>query len=71
MCFWKVAGENGKKLLPDIYLNYQKQISPMDVLIFMQLSANDFRVRTKGRNKTTLQETLSVRYFNIINTAQR
>ena len=43
----------------------------MDVLIFMQLSANDFRVRTKGRNKTTLQETLSVRYFNIINTAQR
>ena len=43
----------------------------MDVLIFMQLSANDFRVRTKGRNKTTLQETLSVRYFNIINIAQR
>ena len=43
----------------------------MDVLIFMQLSENDFRVRIKGRNKTTLQETLPVRYFNIINIAQR
>ena len=49
VCFCKVAGENRKKLLPDNFLSYQKGISPMDVFIILQLSANDFRMRTKGR----------------------
>ena len=29
----------------------------MDVFIIFQLSANDFRVRTKGKETATLQET--------------
>ena len=51
VCFCKVAGENRKKLLPDNFLSYQKGISPMDVFIILQLSANDFRMRTKGRKQ--------------------
>ena len=47
-CFCKVAGINGKKFLPEIFLNYQKRISPMDVFIILQVSANDFWVRAKG-----------------------
>ena len=38
ICFCKVAGENGKKLLPETFLSYQKGISPMDVFIILQLS---------------------------------
>ena len=37
ICFCKVAGENGKKLLPETFLSYQKGISPMDVFIILQL----------------------------------
>ena len=51
--FCKVAGENGKKLLPDIVLSnpiykFFLRISPIDVFIILQLSGNDFRVRPKG-----------------------
>ena len=51
ICFCKVAGENGKKLLPDIFLSYQKRISSMDVFKILQLSANYFPVRTKGEKQ--------------------
>ena len=52
VCFCKVAGENRKKLLPGIFfLSYQKGIPPMDVFIILQLSANDFRMTTKGRKQ--------------------
>ena len=50
MCFCKVAGENGKELLPEIFWSYQKRIPLMDVFIILQLSANDFWVRTKWQN---------------------
>ena len=40
ICFCKVAGENGKKLLPETFLSYQKGIFPMDVFIILQLSRN-------------------------------
>ena len=61
VCFCKVAGENGKKILPETFLSYQKGISPMDAFIILQLS----RIRLcrkwfSGENKerkTTLQET--------------
>ena len=35
VCFCKVAGENGKKLLPEILLSNQKRISSMDVFIIL------------------------------------
>ena len=61
VCFCKVAGENGKKILPETFLSYQKGISPMDAFMILQLS----RIRLcrkwfSGENKerkTTLQET--------------
>ena len=63
ICFCKVAGENGKKLLPETFLSYQKGISPMDVFIILQLSRS-VRLRRKrflGENEerkiTLLQET--------------
>ena len=61
VCFCKVAGENGQKLLPETFLSCQKGISPMDAFIILQLSR--IRLRRKwfsGENKerkTTLQET--------------
>ena len=61
--FCKVAGENGKKLLPETFLSYQKGISFMDVFIFLLLSKSA-RLRCKwflGENKERkiklLQET--------------
>ena len=44
--FCKVAGENGKKLLPETFLSYQKGISFMDVFIFLLLSKSA-RLRRK------------------------
>ena len=61
--FCKVAGENGKKLLPETFLSCQKGISFMDVFIFLLLSKSA-RLRRKwflGENKERktklLQET--------------
>ena len=61
--FCKVAGENGKKLLPETFLSYQKGISPMGVFIFLLVSSSA-RLRRKwflGENKERktklLQET--------------
>ena len=51
VCFCKVASENGKKLLPEIFLSYQEAISLMDVFLILQLSANNLRVRTREENK--------------------
>ena len=34
------------------FLSYQKRISLMDVFIILQLSANDFQVRTKEKNNS-------------------
>ena len=63
ICFCKVAGENGKKLLPETFLSYQKRIFPMDIFIILQLSRS-VRLRRKwflGENKeretTLLPET--------------
>ena len=61
--FCKVAGENGKKLLPETFLSYQKGISPMDVFIILQLSRSEhlcrkwFSGENKERKTTLLQET--------------
>ena len=52
VCFCEVAGENRKELLPEILLILSKKISLTDVFIILQLSANDFRVRTKGKNSS-------------------
>ena len=61
MSFWKVAGKNGKKLSPKIFLSYQKRFSPTDAFIIMQLFANDFRVRTKvWKNNITRNSSRSV-----------
>ena len=68
--FCKVAGENGKKLLPEVFLSYQKRISPMHVFIILQLSPNDFRMRTKGRKQKHSNKLKQIRYFNVINTAE-
>ena len=69
ICFCKVAGENGKKLLPDICLSYQKRISSMDVFKILQLSATDFLVRIKGAKQKHFKKIKQIRYFNIINIA--
>ena len=61
--FCKVAGENGKKLLPETFLSYQKGISPMDVFIILQLSRSVrlrrkwFLGESKERKAKLLQET--------------
>ena len=61
ICFCKVAGENGKKLLPETFLSYQKRIFPMDLFIILQLSRS-VRLRRKWfsgdseERKTTLLE---------------
>ena len=61
ICFCKVAGENGKKLLPETFLSYQKRIFPMDLFIILQLSRS-VRLRRKWFSgdsedrKTTLLE---------------
>ena len=61
ICFCKVAGENGKKLLPETFLSYQKRIFPMDIFIILQLSRS-VRLRRKWfsgdseERKTTLLE---------------
>ena len=46
---------NGKKLLLEIFLSYQKRISPMDVFIILQLSCEKLK---------------QIRYFDIINIAE-
>ena len=63
ICFCKVAGENGKKLLPETFLSYQKRIFPMDLFIILQLSRS-VRLRrkwfsgvSKERKAKLLQET--------------
>ena len=63
--FCKVTGENGKKTLPEIFLSYQKRISCMDVLMVLQLSADDFWVRTKRGKQQHCQKLKQIRYFNI------
>ena len=51
VCFYKVAGENLKELLPEIFFSYQKRLSLVDVLIILQLPPNNFRVGTKGKKQ--------------------
>ena len=70
MLFCKVAGENGKKLLTEIFLSYQKRISSMDILKIFQLFANYFRVRAKVENEQHYKKLKQIRYFNIINIAE-
>ena len=63
ICFCKGTGDNGKKLLPETFLNYQKGIFPMDVFIILQLSRSVplrrkwFSGENKQRKTTLLQET--------------
>ena len=62
ICRCKVAGENGKKLLPETFLRYQKGIFPMDVFIILQLSKSvrlsrqRFSGEKKKRKINLLQE---------------
>ena len=42
----------------------------MDVSIILQLSANDFRVRTKGGKQQYYNKLKQIRYFNVINIAE-
>ena len=44
---------------------HQKGISPMNVFIILQLSANYFQVRTKGRKQQHYKKLMQTRYFNI------
>ena len=69
-CFCKVAGENGKKLQPEIFLSYQKTISPMDVFIVLQLSEDHFRVKTMGGKQQHYKNLKQIRYGNSINIAE-
>ena len=63
ICFCKVAGKNGKKLLPENFLSYQKGISAMDIFIILQLSRSVrlrrkwFSGEGKERKAKLLQET--------------
>ena len=52
------------------FLSYQKIISFMDVFIILQLSANDFWVRTKGGKQQHYNKLKQIRYFNVINIAK-
>ena len=52
------------------FLSYQKIISFMDVFIILQLSANDFWVRTKAGKQQHYNKLKQVRYFNVINIAE-
>ena len=62
VCFCKVSCENGKNLLPEIFLSYQKRISSIDVSIVLQRSVDDFRV-CKGRKTAALPETQANQIF--------
>ena len=42
----------------------------MDVFIILQLSVNDFRVRTKGGKQQHNNKLKQISYFNIINIAE-
>ena len=42
----------------------------MDVFINLQLSANDFRVRTKGGKQQLYKKLKQITYFNFINIAE-
>ena len=42
----------------------------MDVFIILQLSANDFRVRTKGKKQQHYKKLKQISYFNFINIAE-
>ena len=42
----------------------------MDIFKILQLSANDFRVKTKGGKQQHYKKLKQIRYFNIINTAE-
>ena len=42
----------------------------MDVFIILQLSANDFRVRTKGRKQENYKKLKQISYFKIITIAE-
>ena len=73
ICFGKVAGENGKKLLPETSLSYQKRITPMGVFNFSTLyvsTANDSWVRIKVGKQHYYKKGKQIGYltiFNIIN----
>ena len=57
-------------LLSNSFLSYQKIISFMDVFIILQLSAKDFRVKTKGEKQQHYKKLKQIRHFNIINIAE-
>ena len=65
-----LQSENGKKLLPEIFLSYEKRISPMNVFIILQLSANNFLVRTKGRKQQHYNTLKQIRYSNVVKIAE-
>ena len=50
-------------------MKIEKNSSFIDTFIILQLSANDFRVRTKGGNNNITQKLKQVRYINITNIA--
>ena len=64
-CRWK-----WKETFTSDFLSYQRIISPMDVFIILQLSVNDFRVRTKGRKQQNYKKLKQTRYFNNIYIAE-
>ena len=63
ICWCKVSGENGKKLLLETFLSYQKWIIPVDVFINFWLSRSVplrrkwFLGEGKERKTISLQET--------------
>ena len=67
--FCKVTGGNGKKLLAENFLIYQKGISPMDVFIILKLSksvrfpCNWFSSENKERENCTKLKYTIFRYY--------
>ena len=69
ICFCKVAGENGKKLLQETFLSYQTGTSSMNVFVILQLSRSVglhrkwFSGESRERKPTLLQETQADQIF--------
>ena len=68
--FAKLQVKIERNFSQNFLLCYQKRISPVDIFIIVQLSANDFRVRTNGGKQQHYKKFKQNRYFNIINIAE-
>ena len=51
-------------------MKMERNSSPMDVSIILELSTNDFRVRTKGGKQRDYKKLQQIRYFHIFNIAE-